>query len=120
MTEKTTSASEIPAKSARFPAAVAAIVSPTKVVINRGQSHGINMGQRFLIYELSEEQIVDPVTGEQLGYLETYKGTGKVVHLQEKMAIVESDQPGGGFGLLDITSKKPFDQPRVGDKAQPI
>lgn len=48
--------------------------------------------QRVLLYRLSNEEIKDPDTGESLGYLEIYKGTGQVISIQEKMSIIESDR----------------------------
>ena len=33
----------------------------------------------------------DPITLEGLGYLEISRGTGKVIHVQEKLATIESD-----------------------------
>ena len=66
----------------KFPAFVASIINEYKVVINRGIKHDIRLGQRFLIYKLSDEEIIDPITKEPLGYLEIVKGTGKVIHLQ--------------------------------------
>lgn len=62
-----------------------------KLVINAGKNKGIVMGQRYLVYALSDHEIIDPETKQSLGYLEIVKGTGKVIHVQEKMATIESD-----------------------------
>ena len=124
----------------KFPAFVASIINEYKVVINRGIEHDIRLGQRFLIYKLSDEEIIDPITKEPLGYLEIVKGTGKVIHLQEKMATIESDKtertsttitkkihpylppPVLGDPIEEISSPKrvPFDSVQVGDQAKPI
>ena len=64
----------------KFPAAVANIINEYKIVINRGSEHNIRLEQRFLIYSLSHEEIIDPITNEPLGYLEIVKGTGKVIN----------------------------------------
>ena len=123
-----------------FPAAIARIIDPYKLAINRGAEHGIRLGQRFLVYNLSEEEILDPITHESLGYLEIVKGTGKVIHVQEKMATIESDQteianrtitrrghpyiPSAALGdaVEEIVSprKLPFDSAQVGDSVKPI
>ena len=127
-----------------LPATVARVLSEYRVVINRGSLQGIEKGQRFLLYALSEEDIVDPTTGEPLGHLEIVKGTGKVVHVQERLATIESDMtrgPGGtvvrrvplsgGFMAHYLSSWEevrsasppesiPFDEPAVNDKAKPI
>lgn len=122
-----------------FPAVVARIISPRRVVINRGIDHDLHLGQRFLVYSLSEEEILDPITNESLGYLEIVKGTGKIIHVQEKMSTIESDQtemsnrtitrknhsylsPFLGDAVEQIASPKPigFVSVQVGDKVKPI
>jgi len=62
-----------------------------QVTINRGAEHGVKLGYRYLVYELGE-QITDPDTFETLGRLEVVKGTGVVIHVQEKMATLQSDR----------------------------
>lgn len=62
-----------------------------RITINAGSNKRIMKGQRFLLYSLSDHEIIDPDTNESLGYLELVKGTGKVIHVQEKMATIESD-----------------------------
>lgn len=124
----------------KFPAFVASIINEYRVVINRGIEHNIKLGQRFLIYALSTEEILDPITNESLGYLEIVKGTGKVIHVQDKMAIIESDKteisnttitkkrhpylpsPVLGDAIEEISSPKrvPFDSVQVGDRVKPI
>ncbi len=69
---------------------VADVRDPYTVVINRGSRDGVTVGQRVLIYAIGEE-ILDPDTKESLGRLELIRGTGKVTHLQERMATVASD-----------------------------
>jgi hypothetical protein len=81
-----------PISGTKFPAKIVDILDEYKVVINRGSSHGIAEGQRFLLYALSKGEIRDPDTKEPLGFLEIVKGTGRVTHVQEKMATLESDK----------------------------
>ncbi|MDA1783422.1 hypothetical protein PDL07_12090 [Bacillus cereus] len=77
-------------ESAKSPMKVVEVLPGSKrVVINRGSLDGINEDIFYLVYELGEE-ILDIDTGESLGKLEIVKGRGKVVHVQEKMAILES------------------------------
>lgn len=64
-------------------------IDPQTVVINRGRSDGIKNGDRYLVYSLGEE-LADPDTGENLGRLEVVKGKGKVVHLQDHVAHIET------------------------------
>ena len=126
-----------------FPATVVKVIDDCKVVINRGALHKVTEGQRFLLYKLSEEEIKDPISGESLGYLEIVKGTGKVVHVQERISTIESDNRerwerkivwlsssaslfsvlGGGEEEETIVPSSflvPFDGPIIGDRAKPI
>lgn len=66
------------------------ILNEFKIVINAGSESGIKLNQRYLLYNLGEE-VFDPDTNESLGCLELVKGTGKVVHVQQKMSTIESD-----------------------------
>jgi len=63
-----------------------------EVVINRGAEHGVRMSQRYLIYGVEDEPLKDPVTGETLGLLELVRGTGRVVHVQPRIATIRSDR----------------------------
>jgi hypothetical protein len=71
---------------------VASVLSNDRVVINKGSEDGIRIGRRYLIYELTDEEIIDPVNKESLGYLEVPKGTGTIVSVQDHMSILESDE----------------------------
>ena len=124
-----------------FPASVAQIFdNGYKIVINRGSEHGVAKDQRFQIYGLSDEEIIDPENGESLGRLEIVKGTGKVVHIQPKMATLKSTEESvtterkivknrsslSVFGrgeeetITPTTRRLPFNEPEVGDKVRPI
>jgi hypothetical protein len=125
---------------------VAHVEDEDHVVINRGSDAGISKGQRFLIFGIGKE-IIDPTTKESLGKLELVRGTGKVTHVQPKMAVVESDMtiPGGktitrpdrtqprGFASMVYGLQEPhvtetqepptqigFEDPAVGDFAKRI
>ena len=78
------------------PATVVSKIDGYTVAINRGARDGVQMGQRFCIYAVSDEPINDPNTGESLGQLEIVKGTGKVINVQERMSSIESDRYGSG------------------------
>ncbi|ACK68246.1 conserved hypothetical protein [Rippkaea orientalis PCC 8801] len=133
-----------------FPATVAKVIDDYKLVINRGSEHGIREGQRMLVYCVSDEDIKDPNTGESLGYLELVRGTGKIIFIQEKISILESDKTKAEIRkifnraskseprshtlktlsamlaepepLETIESKElvPFENPQVGDQVKPI
>ncbi|MCJ7442966.1 MAG: hypothetical protein MUO26_00280 [Methanotrichaceae archaeon] len=125
----------------KFPAEVIKVIDSRRVVINRGDKDGILVGQRFLIYEIGEN-LIDPVTKGDLGRLEIVKGIGIVSHLQPKIATISSDMKrqaekrvikrettilnfslgrGPEEEIVEYPIKiKPFDDPKVGDKAKPI
>lgn len=66
------------------------VIDNYKVVINIGKEDNISIGEKFLVYYLSNEDIIDPETNESLGKLEYVVGKGKVIHIQEKMSTIES------------------------------
>ncbi|WP_257446285.1 hypothetical protein [Archangium lipolyticum] len=123
-----------------FPATVAAVLDEYTVVINRGLIDGVKQGQRFLIYTLASETLLDPETNEPLGRLEIVKGTGTVIHAQEKMSTIRSEKQGQSerkvvrrnspwIGMLGSAEEETiyvpgaplsFDNPRSGDLAKPI
>lgn len=104
----------------RLPATVAAVINQHQVAINRGAKDGITFGQRFTVYELSEQDILDPTTKGPLGRLETIKGTGTVVHIQEKLSIIEAAPENSLVAIFRPPTRGSFMAPKVGDKARPI
>lgn len=112
-------------KTENFPATVAHVLNTSVLVINRGQLHGVKLGQRFVIYVPSEQQIIDPETGNILGTLEVPKAMGRVVHVQDHMATIESvkssDTSVVTASLTPIRmSELGFLDVNVGDKAKPV
>lgn len=63
-----------------------------QISLNVGKEDGVAKNDLFLVYALSDHEIMDPDTKESLGYLEFVKGTGRVVHLQDKMCTIESSK----------------------------
>lgn len=106
---------------------IAKIIDRFKVVMNAGSNQKISKGQKFLIYELSDEEIIDPDTNKSLGFLEIVKGTGIVTNVQENMSTLEScgrdtsSKKIRRSGIWNDTVEevdstlKPFDAPEVGD-----
>ncbi len=62
------------------------------LVINVGSSQNVKKGDRFLVYHVDPAEILDPSTGESLGHLETVRGTGEAIHVQERMTTIRSDR----------------------------
>lgn len=110
---------------------VAKVLDSFNLVINKGSIHGIKEGDRFLIYELTEN-ILDPITKESLGPLELSKGTGDAVEVFDNKTIIRSDrfrsiaasfEASGNKYLSDIEPEKyllPFKNPKERDIAKPI
>lgn len=121
---------------AKYPATVAAVINESTVVINRGSRHGVTLGQRFLVYALSEDEIKDPISGESLGRIELVRGKGEIVNVQDQMSTLKSETvpperrilrktPWYAYGdmeevLIPSTYRPPFESPKVGDKAKPL
>jgi hypothetical protein len=118
-----------------FPATVAKVIDDYKLVMNRGEQNGIREGQRMMVYRIDDEEILDPHTGESLGFLELVRGTGRVIFVQDKISIIETDRKktyrkrieNPPLGLSSYKSEvvesdelKPFDNAQVGDLVKPI
>jgi hypothetical protein len=103
-------------KSAR----VAKVETPTRLIINIGTDHGVRMGQRYLVYALRDEDIIDPVTKKRLGKLEVPKGTGKVINVEHLWAMIESDTLTDNPLNLRLDRREEFDRPKVGDLVKPV
>lgn len=115
-----------------FPATVAETLESQRecfrVVINRGAIDGVANGDRFVVYGEGPE-IEDPETGEPLGALEIFRGTGEAMHVQERMATIESNMFKEASEIRNIivslqstVTKRmvPFGKVEVGDKVRPI
>lgn len=109
---------------------IASIVDQFRVVINAGRADGIRSGQRFLIYKIGDE-IIDPDTNESLGRLEVIKGIGEVIHVQEKMATLQTTDKhevqrrpnylGVIMSSVEVSKEpKAFIDPEVGDMARSL
>ena len=122
---------------------VAEVIDEYTLVINKGEDDNINEGDRYLLYVFDKE-IFDPDTNNSLGELEKVKGTGRITHLQAKMATLSSDMKSpplrsyrklpGRSGLLGMYAglygqetveelpqeKIPFTDPKKGDLLKKI
>lgn len=105
-----------------------------EVVISVGDTNGVTLDMRFVLYEEGEE-LYDPSTGEPLGQFEIVKGRGRVVHVQDRMCRVRSStttrvlrNPIGTVGLIGYdrtgedqyrTIAVPFKAIKIGDAVRP-
>lgn len=113
---------------------VVRVLDEFTVVMNAGSDSGVSEGQKFLIYELSNEEIIDPDTKKSLGFLEIVKGTGIVTHVQESMSTLKSATYHSTSRKIKRSSplfssvispsieeiesdriQEPFDEPEIGD-----
>jgi hypothetical protein len=121
-------------------ATVVEVVDEYTCAINRGARSGLKVGDRYLVYGVGNE-LADPDTGESLGRLELVRGRGKVIHVQERLATIESLETVKNpdrtrtikrEGVLSVFGSPaeeikepgkvqtvPFNKIKVGDKARP-
>jgi curli biogenesis system outer membrane secretion channel CsgG len=63
-------------------------VDGNRAYINVGSAAGIKVGDTFKIFSKGED-LIDPATGMNLGAIETETGSGVVVEVQDRFAIIE-------------------------------
>jgi curli biogenesis system outer membrane secretion channel CsgG len=63
-------------------------VEGNKAYINLGASSGIKMGDKFNVINVGEA-LIDPDTGAKLGATEKQTGSGSVVEVQDKFAVIQ-------------------------------
>ena len=63
-------------------------VEGNQAYINLGSSSGIKMGDKFTVFNIGEA-LIDPDTGAKLGASEKQIGSGSVVELQDKFAVIQ-------------------------------
>lgn len=112
---------------------VAHVLDDFKIVMNAGSNQNITLGQKYLLYSISDQEIIDPDTHKSLGFLEIVKGTGVVTHVQDELSTLESavysshskktkrsNPMTAPFGAIveEVETDKtqnPFDDPKTGD-----
>jgi len=63
-------------------------VEGNRAFINLGSSSGIKMGDKFNVVNIGEA-LIDPDTGAKLGASEKQTGSGAVVEVQDKFAVIQ-------------------------------
>lgn len=66
---------------------VSDVLPNSKIIINRGQKDGVELGQKYQVYRMGE-MLTDPKTGESLGALESICAYGTVEQVQPKEATL--------------------------------
>lgn len=105
-----------------FKLRVAEVLSSSQLVLNAGKQHGIEKGDEFIIYGLSDNEIIDPNNNRSLGKLELFRGIGKVIYLQDTMSIIQAfpSTPILRASLaLGTTNTATFNNACIGDYAKP-
>jgi hypothetical protein len=71
----------------RIEGLVARILNDRELVINRGSSHGVEVGMRFAVLAEEGLAITDPETGDLLDDVERPKTLVKVTQVRPKLAV---------------------------------
>ncbi|MGO2138339.1 MULTISPECIES: hypothetical protein [Leuconostoc] len=67
------------------------IISDHEFIISAGQKQDVSKGDKFIIFDRHGEEILDPDSGESLGYLDVNKGTIIVRNVFENMSIASTE-----------------------------
>lgn len=86
----------------RVEAKVARILNARTLVINKGQSAGVEVGMQFAVLNRQGADIKDPETDEVIGSVELPKVIVKVVQVQESMAVASTFREFRRAGLADL------------------
>ncbi len=70
-------------------AKVVKVIDQHRCVINKGSDDGVSLDDRFIVYNLGEV-IFDPESGDELGTLEIVRGRAEVIHVQPRLATLET------------------------------
>ena len=66
------------------------IINDSLVVLNKGSKDGVKIGDKYYLYYLGEEDIIDSDTGHNYGKIEYVIGKGTITHVQGNMSQLES------------------------------
>lgn len=69
---------------------IAAILSRTEVIVNRGLAHGVSKGDKFYV-EAEIGPVYDPETNEDLGKLTRVWGKVEVTRIAEKFCMARTE-----------------------------
>jgi hypothetical protein len=110
--------SEEPDEANRIEGQVAQILTSQQLVINRGESDGVEVGMRFAILTPKGADVKDPNTGEILGSIEVAKTFVKIIGAKDRLSVGRTFRktmtPGGVIhqqlnpfpGLFDVPTEE--------------
>jgi hypothetical protein len=73
-----------------YPAKVIEVIDDFKVVINRGKLNCIQIDASHLVYSITNKPIYDPITRDFIGHRILYKGSGKIISVEENTSIIQA------------------------------
>lgn len=79
------------------------IISDHEFIISAGLKQNVSKGDKFIIFDRHGEKIIDPDSGESLGYLDVNKGLIIVRNVFENMSLA-STEPHFVGGISDQIS----------------
>lgn len=82
---------------------VAAILSRTELIINRGSDHGVSKGDKFYV-EAEIGPVYDPETNEDLGKLTRVWGNVEVTRIAEKFCLAGTEYVPGRDPMSSLAS----------------
>ncbi|MGE5370742.1 MAG: hypothetical protein ACM3QZ_02030 [Solirubrobacterales bacterium] len=100
----------------RFPASVTR-VHGNRLVIDRGLNDGIRIGQRFIVYNVSPIELVDPITNKSHGPMEVLKGRGRAIQVGPDSAVLRIEYPPVESGQIVYKNRPLVKTTRVNRKA---
>lgn len=74
----------------RIEGRVASVLSDRQIAINRGSSHGVEIGMKFAVLTDEVPVVTDPDTGEEIGNVEVAKTLVKIVSVQDRMSVART------------------------------
>lgn len=97
----------------RISGSVARLLNDRELVINRGATHGVEVGMRFAILAEEGIGITDPETGLEIGDVERPKTLVKVTQVQEKLAVASTyrTKTVGGDWIARLPMFRPQQEP---------
>ncbi len=110
----------------KIEALVAKVLSDGEVVLNRGRTHGVDVGMIFEIHDARLDDIKDPETGKDLGPIGGDRAAFEVIRLGDKACLAIRYRPAGDLSIgLSPWSLRPrgvldaddWERIKVGDAA---
>lgn len=85
---------------------VARILSQYEVIIAVGEVDGVKVGDQFMIMGNSDDKIINPETGEEIGFVPVKKAIVKAKQVFEKFTICENSNTkySSLFGATSMTA----------------